>query len=141
MLTQAHALTLSHTLTHPPTHTAALKERIGRLLAAVLPVATSGKERGSKGGGYTRSTTISIRSRPAEEQAAAQNGSKGGSNPAPVVMELVADPAAPAAAAYPNTLPAAAALFGTAEAVRYSHLLEQLQVGAWDGPGLGWAAT
>jgi hypothetical protein len=106
----------------------------------VLPVATSGKERGGKGGGgYTRSTTISIRSRPAEEQAAAQNGSKGGGNPAPVVMELVADPAAPAAAAYPNTLPAAAALFGTAEAVRYSHLLEQLQVGAWDGLALGWA--
>lgn len=45
------------------------------------------------------------------------------------MVELRPDPAAPAAAAYPNTLPAAAALFGTAEAVRYSHLLEQLQVG------------
>lgn len=50
---------------------------------------------------------------------------------APVVVELTPDPAAPAAAAYPNTLPAAAALFGTAEALRYSHLLEQLQVRRW----------
>ena len=55
---------------------AALKERIGRLLAAVLPVATSGKEKGG-GAGYTRSTTISIRSRPAEEQAE-ENGKRDG---------------------------------------------------------------
>ncbi|EFN51132.1 hypothetical protein CHLNCDRAFT_141330 [Chlorella variabilis] len=104
----------------------ALKERIGRLLAAVLPVATSGKEKGG-GAGYTRSTTISIRSRPAEEQAE-ENGKR---DAAPIVVELHPDPAAPAAAAYPNTLPAAAALFGTKEAVRYGHLLEQLQSAAW----------
>ncbi|KAL4439824.1 hypothetical protein ABPG75_002825 [Micractinium tetrahymenae] len=104
----------------------ALKERIGRLLSAVLPVATSGKEAGGSGGGYLRSTTISIRSRTTEEEAPAAK--KEG---APVVVELRPDPAAPAAAAYPTTLPAAAALFGTAEAVRYSHLLEQLQSAAW----------
>lgn len=45
-----------------------------------------------------------------------------------MVADLLPDPAGPAAAAYPNTLPAAAALFGTAEAVRYGHFLEQLQV-------------
>lgn len=48
---------------------------------------------------------------------------------APIVADLHPDPAAPAAAAYPSTLPAAAALFGTPEASRYSHFLEQLQVG------------
>jgi hypothetical protein len=46
-------------------------------------------------------------------------------------VELLPDPAAPAAAAYPNTLPVAAALFGTAEATRYGHFLEQLQSAAW----------
>ncbi|KAL4423628.1 hypothetical protein ABPG77_009215 [Micractinium sp. CCAP 211/92] len=104
----------------------ALKERIGRLLSAVLPVATSGKERGGPSAGFARPTTISIRSRATEEEAPAAR--KEG---APVVVELTPDPAAPAAAAYPNTLPAAAALFGTAEALRYSHLLEQLQSAAW----------
>ncbi len=56
---------------------AALKERIGRLLAAVLPVATSGKERGSDGGNNNRGTTISIRSRPVEERQEA-NGKQDG---------------------------------------------------------------
>lgn len=48
---------------------------------------------------------------------------------APIVVDLHPDPSAPAAAAYPSTLPAAAALFGTPEASRYAHFLEQLQVG------------
>lgn len=47
------------------------------------------------------------------------------------MIELSPDPAAPSAAAYPTTLPAAAALFGTPEATRYVHLLEQLQAAAW----------
>lgn len=57
-----------------------------------------------------------------------------------MVAELQPDPAAPAAAAYPNTLPAAAALFGTEEAARYSRFLEQLQKAAWqddDAAGAG----
>jgi hypothetical protein len=108
---------------------AALTERLGRLLAAVRPVATSGKEKGR--GSYTRAaaTTISIRSRPVE-QAAVEDAQNGRAE-APLVVELEPDPAAPVAAAYPNTLPAAAALFGTAEAVRYGHFLEQLQRAAW----------
>lgn len=69
---------------HPPFNLrlcAALKERIGRLLAAVLPVATSGREaRSSSAGGFARSTTISIRSRPSEQQEApaAADGKKKG---------------------------------------------------------------
>ena len=165
---------------------AALKERIARLLAAVLPVATSGKEKkggvqAAGGGG----TTISIRSRPSDQEQQQQNGSKPAgerwfgaagcclslrrkpyatghpvclhkvpqhkdirhtshrktslppslpSHPAAgavIVVELLPDPAAPAAAAYPNTLPAAAALFGTAVATRYGPFLEQLQSAAW----------
>lgn len=58
----------------------ALKERIGRLLAAVLPVATGGKERGrsSGGGGGYATTTISIRSRPSEPEPEAAAGPKDG---------------------------------------------------------------
>lgn len=59
-------------------------------------------------------------------------------------MDLQPDPAAPGAAAYPNTLPAASALFGTAEAARYSHFLEQLQAAAWqedDAAAAGAAAA
>ena len=181
-----------------PRSAAALKERIGRLLAAVLPVATSGRESRGGGSGYTpASTVISIRNRPSEAEAAADSSSKkkggwargwgggarglgrrlgedrppptGGGPPAaaagaglsagsaathththptppslvslasllrsptcpraaPVVADLQPDPSAPAAAAYPSTLPAAAALFGTPEATRYAHFLEQLQV-------------
>lgn len=111
----------------------ALKERIGRLLAAVVPVSTSGKEggRASSSGGYVAPVGgISIRTRRVEQEEA----DKGGEKSAPqqqIVAELHPDPAGPTAAAYPNTLPAAAALFGTAEAVRYGHLLEQLQSAAW----------
>lgn len=67
--------------THSPV-SAALKERIGRLLAAVLPVATSGREaRSSSSTGFTRSTTISIRNRTSEQEApaaAAADGKKKG---------------------------------------------------------------
>lgn len=190
---------------------AALKERIGRLLAAVLPVATSGREaRSSSSGGFAKPTTISIRNRTSEPEVPAatdgkKKGAQGGAGwggsvawgtswhnvpwtfmaflrywhtatvesipptssscghhrdrPAPgpvgahgrslsiaacfhtsqclpfpppaatIVTDLHPDPSAPTAAAYPSTLPAAAALFGTPEAARYSHFLEQLQVG------------
>ena len=67
--------------THTPV-SAALKERIGRLLAAVLPVATSGREaRSGSSTGFTRSTTISIRNRTSEQEApaaAAADGKKKG---------------------------------------------------------------
>lgn len=61
----------AQSLPPPPSLPAALKERIARLLSAVLPVATSGKESSSAGGGYLRSTTISIRNRTTEDEAPA----------------------------------------------------------------------
>ena len=132
-------------LTNPPSLSlalhclcTALKERLGRVSAALLPVATGGKKK-EKGGGQA----LTLGSKWSGRRQDSINGPGGGAAEeqqqqpaAPVVKDLLPPPSATAAAAYPVTLPSSTALFETPEARRYRRLLFQLQTAVW-GAGTG----
>lgn len=112
---------------------AALRERLGRVSAALLPVATSGKQDKSTSAAGTKWTSRMRQLQQQQQQESSNGGSHGDSGQqAPlVVKDLLPPPAETAAAAYPLTLPSSSALFDTPEAVRYRRFLHQLQDAVW----------
>eukprot|EP00887_Chlorella_sp_A99_P000480 scaffold17.g480.t1 len=116
----------------------ALCERLARVSATLLPVATGGKKQDKQA-----SAKWTGRSRHTVQDGVPTADAGGEQQAAPVVKDLLAPPSEPASAAYPLTLPSATALFGTPTAHRYRCFLGQLQAAVWgtDSAALGGAST
>ncbi|KAL6785401.1 hypothetical protein ACKKBF_B00100 [Auxenochlorella protothecoides x Auxenochlorella symbiontica] len=115
-----------------------LRARLGRVRAALLPVATSGRKKAAAEAGGGGERALGRLGAPVETSAG-PDGAPAAAPAQPSVVALRPAPGQVESAAYPVSLPANGALFHTAPARRARGLLQALQAAVWrgDAPSAG----